>query len=200
MEKKGFALIEMLIVIAIIGILVGVGGISIKKQAESRAMLRVQNELGDFFRVAAKGSQETGKRYGINFDLVGENIEIYREENEDGEWEDGGARRTIEELKLPKVLEYGIKWGTIYDQDFNSEIKSEGYLNKNFTMYIFTASLGSGIGDNEEVKYAISFSFDDHIKYLHVREYLPVGVITSKKILDEGMSPSENPNLKLIRD
>ena len=198
MKRRGFTIIELLIVIALIGILVGIGSVSIKKQAESRAMLRVQNEVGDFFRIAAKRSLETGKRYGVDFDLVGKKIEIYRDEGTDGEWEDDGARRTIEKLELPKVLEYGIKDSGSYPSEFNTNITSSGNISDNFTLYIVTSNSNSGIQGEEEVKYAISFyKGDTHVNYLHIREYI---VTTSFKVSEINDSPSDNDDLELIKD
>jgi len=188
MRKRGVTLIELLIVVALIGILAGVGGISIKKQAESRAMLRVKNEIGDFFRVTAKRSQETGKKYAVNFDLAGKKIEISRN------------GKITDSLVLPNTFKYGIKWGLNFEQSFDCEMESRGFLDKSFTIYVFKGTSGSGIGNDDEVKYAISFGFDDHIKYLHVREYLPVGTVTSKDIMDRDKSPGENPDLKSIKD
>ena len=188
MKKRGFTLIEILIVIALIGILAGIGGVSIKKQAESKAMLRVQNEIGDFFRVAAKRSLETGKKYDVKFKLDQKIIELSR----------NGQVTDI--LDLPNTFEYGIKWGS-YKQTFNSTMKSQGYLSLNFTMYIFKSNSSIDIQATQEVKYAISFDKDDHIKYLYVREYIPIGIVTSQNIITQDKSPSENTeNLKLIRD
>ena len=183
-----------------------VGSLSIKKQAESRDMLRVTNEIGDFFRVAAKKSFETGKKYRVHFDLVGKEIEIFREEEKDkngvgnGNWKDGGIKIPIEKLELPNTFEYGIKWGS-FKQTFNSTMKSQGCLSRKFTMYIFKSNSSLGIQSEQKVKYAISFSKVDHIKYLYVREYIPIRIITSENIITLNKSPSENiENLKLIRD
>lgn len=185
MKKRGFTIIELLIVIALIGTLIGIGSFSIKKQAESRGMLRVRNEVGDFFRVAAKRSQETGKKYIINFDLAGKKIEITR----NGEVTDS--------LELPNVFEYGIKWGTGFQQTFSSEMESHGFLDKNFTLYITKSNSQSGIQGEEEVKYAVSFNLDDHIKYLHVREYIPTETLKASEI---NSSPSGNLKFKLIKN
>ncbi|UUV18456.1 prepilin-type N-terminal cleavage/methylation domain-containing protein [Fusobacteria bacterium ZRK30] len=198
MKKRGFTIIELLIVIALIGILIGIGSFSIKKQAESRGMLRVQNEIGDFFRVAAKRSLETGKKYGVDFDLVGKKIEFYREEDENGKWKDDGTRRTIEILKLPNVFEYGIKNSGTYPTEFKTNITSSGNIGNNFTLYITKSNSNSGIQGVEEVKYAISFyNGDTHVKYLHIKEYI---VTTSFKVNEINTSPSANSNLEVIKN
>ncbi|HAS79534.1 MAG TPA: hypothetical protein DCR90_01330 [Fusobacteriaceae bacterium] len=178
----------MLIVIAIIGVLINVGSLSIKKQAESRDMLRVKNEIGDFFRTAAKRSLEIGKKYTVKFKLDKKIIEIYRNE----------SSHNI--LELPNTFEYGIKWGS-FKQTFNCTMKSQGCLSREFTMYIFDSNSIAGIQSTQEVKYAISFSRADHVKYLYVREYIPIGVVTSEDIITLHKSPSENiENLKLVKD
>jgi len=177
----------MLIVIAIIGILVNFGSLSIKKQTESRDMLRLQNEIGDFFRVAAKRSFEIGKKYTVKFKLDKKIIEIYRN------------KKTTNTLDLPNTFEYGIKWGS-FKQTFNCTMKSEGCLSREFTMYIFDSNSIVGIQSTQEVKYAISFSRVDHIKYLYVREYIPLGVVTSEDIITLNKSPSENTEIfKLVK-
>jgi len=188
MGRKGFALIEMLIVIAIIGILVGIGGISIKKQAESRTMLRVENEIGDFFRVAAKRSQETGKKYAVHFDLVGKKIEIYREEEEEsgvanGKWKDGGIKVPIEKLDLPNIFEYEKISGTSVDQDFISKITSTGNMSSTITLYVFKSNFQLGIQGDEIAKYSIRLLTNDkHVKFLHVKEYAPKTKIKRSEI------------------
>ena len=187
MKKKGFTIIEMLITIALIGILIGVGSLSIKKQAESNAMLRVENEIGDFFRVAAKRSLETGKKYGVDFNLAEKNIEIYRRENSDGEWDDSKSKSIIEELELPNVFEYGIKNETTYTTSFT--ITSDGNINEIFTFYIFK--------DIDEVKYIINFDLDDYINYLHVREYIPIDSATTGAI---SVTSGAISGFKLIRE
>lgn len=183
MKRRGFTIIELLIVVAIIGILVGIGGVSIKKQAESRAMLKVKNEIGDFFRVAAKRSQETGKRYGVDFDLAGKKIEIYREEDENGKWKSGGTRRTIEKLELSNVFEYEKISETLREQNFSRNITSTGNLSAGLTLYVFKSNSETGIQGEEVAKYAITFkTTDKHVKFLHVKELLPRSEIKENEI------------------
>jgi prepilin-type N-terminal cleavage/methylation domain-containing protein len=174
MKKRGFTIIELLIVVALIGILVGIGGVSIKKQAESKAMLRVQNEIGDFFRIAAKRSQETGKKYAVEFKLDENLIEVSRV-------------GFLEELKLPNMFDYSIKPPLT---DGKATLTTTGNISDNFTLYI---------SNSKEIKHAINFNKDDsHIKYLHIREYSP----TNNSISISAMTPTPSAilNLKLIRD
>ena len=187
MKKRGFTIIELLIVVAIIGILVGIGGVSIKRQAESRAMLRIKNEIGDFFRVAAKRSWETGKRYDINFNLVEKIITISRNGN------------LIEKLDLPNIFEYTIKDSGSYGSEFTSGFTSTGNISSdNFTFYVAKSNSNIGIQEDEEVIYAITFyKGDNHVNYLHVKEYIATSPF---KISDINNSPSGNNKLKLIRD
>ena len=174
MEKKGFTLIELMIVVALIGILVGIGGVSIKKQAESKAMLRVQNEIGDFFRIAAKRSQETGKIYEVQFDLDNKIIKISRTD-------------FSEELKLPNIFKYSIIPSLTHDK---ATLTTTGNISDNFTLYI---------SNSKEIKHAINFNKDDsHIKYLHIREYSPTN--NSVPISAMTATPSAISNLELIRE
>jgi len=189
MKKRGFTIIELLIVLALIGILVGIGGVSIKKQAESRAMLRVRNEIGDFFRVAAKRSQETGKKYAVKFKSDEKIIEIFR----------GG--NVTDTLKLPNFFEYeiflienNIETGTVTSvekkQDVELTLTSRGNIKslntlatdvngkftgeENFDIYIFKSDSKANIGGNEIAKYAIRLlTTDEHVDFLHVEEYVP---------------------------
>lgn len=173
MEKKGFTLIELMIVVALIGILVSIGGVSIKKQAESKAMLRVQNEIGDFFRIAAKRSQETGKIYNVDFKLDENLIEISR-------------TGVLEELKLPNIFEYSIIPSLANNK---ATLTTTGNISNNFTLYI---------SNSKEIKHAINFNKDDsHIKYLHIREYSPTNSVPISAMT---ATPSAISNLELIRE
>lgn len=175
MKKRGFTIIELLIVVALIGILVGIGGVSIKKQAESKAMLRVQNEIGDFFRVAAKRSQETGKKYAVDFDLVNKIIKITRNGN------------PTDTLELPNVFKYSIIPALTTGKP---TLTTTGNISDNFTLYI---------SNSKEIKHAINFDKDDsHIKYLHIREYSPTN--NSIPISEMTATPSAISGFKLIRD
>ncbi|MCS5421611.1 MULTISPECIES: prepilin-type N-terminal cleavage/methylation domain-containing protein [Psychrilyobacter] len=189
MRRRGFTLIELLIVVGLIGILVGIGGISIKKQAESRAMLRVQNEVGDFFRVAAKRSQETGKRYAVKFKLDEKFIEISR----NGE--------VTDILKLPNTFEYAkISSGSV-DQDFTSNMTSTGNMSGIITLYVFKGNSQSGIQGEEIAKYAIRLlTTDAHVKFLHVKEYVPKSEIKESEIEDGSKDASETAYWKTIKN
>jgi prepilin-type N-terminal cleavage/methylation domain-containing protein len=188
MKKRGFTLLELLIVITIMGILVGYGGMSIRKQARARAMLRVRNEIGDFFRVAAKRSLETGKRYSVTFKLEEKIIEIER---------NGHITDT---LKLPRILEYGIKdtSGT-YPSEFSTELSTKGNISgNNFTLYVTRSNLSKSIDGDEEVLFAVTFyKGDNHIDYLHIREYI---TISEFKLSEITSPPSSNSKMKLIKD
>ncbi len=188
MKKRGFTLLELLIVITIIGILVGYGGMSIRRQARTRAMLRVKNEIGDFFRVAAKRSLENGKRYSIDFKLQDKIIEISR---------NGTITDTLE---LPKILEYGIKnTAGNYPPVFSTEFTTKGNISgNNFTLYVTRSNLSKGIDEEEEVLYAVTFyKGDNHIDYLHIREYI---TISEFKLNEITSPPSSNSKMKLIKN
>jgi len=206
MKKRGFTIIELLIVLALIGVLVGIGGVSIKKQAESRGMLRVGNEIGDFFRVAAKRSQETGKKYAVHFDLVGKKIEIYREEEEEsgvanGKWKDGGIKVLIEELELPNVFEYEKISGSSVDQDFISKITSTGNMSGTITLYVFKSNSQLEIQGDEIAKYAIRLlTTDKHVKFLHVKEYTPKTKIKRSEIKGGTRGASNTSDWKITKE
>ena len=171
MKEKGFTLIELLIVVAILGILVGIGGVSIKKQSESKDMFKVQNEIGDFFRVAAKRSLETGKTYTINFKLDENLIEVSR-----GDFS--------EELKLPNAFEYSIVPALTAGK---TTLTSTGNISDNFTLYI---------SNSKEIKHAINFEKDDsHVKYLHIKEYSPINSVPIS-----AMTATPSAILTLIRE
>ena len=188
MKKKAFSIIELLIVVAILGILVGIGGVSIKRQAKSNAMIRIKNELGDFFRVASKRSKETRKKYLVEFKLDENIIKISNE------------GKPIENIELPNFFEYGVMWKSKYIQNFTVELENYGNLDKNFSLYIFERNNTEEITGNEKLEYVVSFSSDRGIKYLHVREYIPITEINSSQIIKDKKSPSANKNLKLLKD
>ena len=200
MKKRGFTLIELLIVIGIIGILVGIGTMSIKKQTESRGMLIVTNEIGDFFRVAAKRSLEIGEKYSVDFDFEEKNIEIYRMEDSDGEWDDSGTRTTIEELELPTIFEYERISGSTGTQVFTNGITATGNMSSTTTIYVFESNSEDGIQDDQIAKYAVRLlTTDKHIKFLHVKEYSPKSEVQSSEIKDGTKGASKTTYWENIR-
>lgn len=197
MKKKGFTIVELLVIMAVLGVILGFGGISIRKQRKNNAILRVRNELGEFFRVTAKRALETGRRQGIDFDLENKKIEIYRVEDSNGVWKVGGTRHIIRTLNLPKDLEYIKKKsdGT-YVADFDNYITSWGNISRGMTIYVTEKNTTPEIDGSEEIRHAVSLSQTSHIKYLSVREYTPITTLT----IDEAVAPSSMPEeLKRIR-
>ena len=187
MKSKGFTIIELLIVVALIGILVSVGGVSIKKQAESRAMLKIQNEFGDFFRVAAKRSLETGKKYSIHFDLTGKEITISR----NGEITDT--------LELPNIFEYEKISASSVSQDITKTLTTNGNMSGGFTLYVFKAN--SETKNDWIAKYAIRFTTTDtHVKFLHVKEYVPISEVKREKITSDSRSVSNTTYWNIIKE
>ncbi|MGB6127375.1 MAG: prepilin-type N-terminal cleavage/methylation domain-containing protein [Psychrilyobacter sp.] len=206
MKKRGFTIIELLIVLALIGILVGIGGVSIKKQAESRAMIKVTNEIGDFFRIAAKRSRETGEKYTVHFNLVEKKIEIYREEEEEngvanGKWKDGGIKVPIERLDLPNIFEYEKISESSFDQDFTSKITSTGNMSGTITLYVFKSNSQLGIQGDEIAKYSIRLlTTDKHVKFLHVKEYTPKTKIKRSEIEGGTRGASNTSDWEITRE
>lgn len=187
MKLKGFTIIELLIVVALIGILVSVGGVSLKKQAESRAMLKIQNEFGDFFRVAAKRSFETGKKYSIHFDLTGKKIIISRN------------GKITDTLELPGIFEYEKIAGSSVSQDITTTLTTNGNMSGSFTLYVFKSN--SEVKANWIAKYAIKFTTNDtHVKFLHVKEYVPKSEVTREKITNGSKSVSKTNYWNIIKE
>ncbi len=175
-KKKAFTLIELLIVIGIMSILFFTGGVSIKRHRESTAMLRIKNEVGDFFRLEAKRAKESRKRYEIDFELEKKRILIKQNE------------LVINRLELPSTFEYMKISKGKREQTLKRDITSTGNINMSLTLYVFQSNFNKGIQGDELAKYAIVLkNNDEHVRYLHVKERIPKLKIRAKEI-----KPSEN--------
>lgn len=153
-KKRGFTLVEMMVVVAIIAILVGMGMLAMNKRYEKNEFIRMKTQIPEFFRAVAEKSFEEGKSYNIQMTLPSK-LEIY-----DSSSSPAALKET---LKLSDKFTYITSTS---DSAFHTTVK--GNLNKNFSIYIFN--------DDEDPLYKIAFYISrPYVDYLQVNTYKPDG-------------------------
>jgi prepilin-type N-terminal cleavage/methylation domain-containing protein len=151
-KKRGFTLLELMMVVAIIGVLVGTAMIAANKRHEKNEFMRMKTQIPEFFRAIAEKSFEEGKGYDIQISLPSK-IEVY-----DTSTSPAGI---LDTLKLSEILVYEKSTS---DSAFNTTEK--GNLNKGFTIYIFNK--------DEEPLYRIAmYTTRPFVDYLQVNTYKP---------------------------
>lgn len=162
MNKKGFTLLEMMIVVAIISILSTVGMSSIRNRGQKNALISMTTQIPIFLENLRDESFETGKRYYLKFRL--DENKIYVLKNKTDELKD-----SIKELNLSK---YFIYEDNSENKQFSVETTQTGNFTKNFCLIIFDKK-------REKLLKRISIYIStSKINYAMINEYNPKTTIT----------------------
>ena len=163
MKKKGFTMIEVVIIVAIVGILAVFGTLRISGRAEKNAMITFKGKAPEFIRVTTQRAFEEGEDYTIDIDAGGKTI---KRKNSSGTLK--------EEIFLPEVLEYEIQSTSGDAISVKVDDRGQGYLvdgpnlidlNKN--IFVFNSK--------DKALYKMRVFSDTPIMYLRVETSLPIG-------------------------
>lgn len=104
--KRGFSLIELVVVIALIAILVSTSSVGIRKIQEKRMVERAKTEVAEMMSVYTNRSYHEGEMYRLQVDGAAKVMEAYDS--------DGVLAGRVE---LPDKLEYNISGDGVTTQD-----------------------------------------------------------------------------------
>lgn len=122
LKKKGFSLLELIIVIAIMTILSGSTFISIKKSRSIKDLKVLKEEINLFVDNFSLIAGDKGERLDISFDFNKKLISVKKDGN------------IIDELDLPTSFEYEDSFGR---KLVERQITPKGNMNTSFSMYAF---------------------------------------------------------------
>lgn len=96
MNKKGFTLLELVVVIALVAILVSVGSLSARKTVEKRALEKAKSEVAETMRSYVERSYNEGSEYTIA--VASGSVVVF-----DG---DKDSTDEVKRIILPEMLNY----------------------------------------------------------------------------------------------
>ncbi len=158
MKKRGFSIVELVVIVAIIFLLGSFGTMKINGRADKNAMIKVKSTISEFVRVSAQKSFERGEEYRIVINILEKAV---RRKDSSGSVE--------EEIALPSVLSYKLGSGT--DTEYEIKIDDTGHgtlvgfggLNRN--LFVFNSS-GKAL-------YKINMRDNTALGYIIINSYLP---------------------------
>jgi type II secretory pathway pseudopilin PulG len=158
LKKKGFSIVEVVVIVAIIFLLGSFGTMKIKGRSEKNAMIKVKSTITEFIRVSAHKAFEKGEEYRIVINILDKAV---RRKDSDGSIE--------EEIVLPDVLSYKLGSGT--DTEYEIKIDDTGHgtlvgfggLNRN--LFVFSSS--------GEALYKINMRDNTALGYIIINSYVP---------------------------
>ena len=139
MKKKGFTLIELVIVVALVGILLSVASLSMKKTIEDRAVEEAKTKISETMRSYVERSYNEGREYTIA--IANGTLTVL-----DG---DKDSTDEVENIILPEMLKYIATMDGV-SIDNGVKISTDGENVEDAEEMIISISVG-----DEEPRYTI---------------------------------------------
>jgi prepilin-type N-terminal cleavage/methylation domain-containing protein len=99
-DRRGFTLVEAMLVMALIGILSGIGGVYLLSQLPNYRVNGATRQLVMDFRLAKTLAVETGDEAYVVFDVAQNAYRVVRDSNQNGSY-DAGSDLVLKTIRLP---------------------------------------------------------------------------------------------------
>ncbi len=149
--KKGYTLIEFVVVVAVAAIILSTASLSIERIKEGRALARARGRITDILSIYIDRSFNEGEIYEVTLDYVNKKIEVRDD-----------SANLIEEEDLPSILSYTTVESSAKVNSKVATTTVNGGMNS-FSVYIFD------IG--EDARYRISVYGMGKSAMAHVNVY-----------------------------
>ena len=170
--SKGFTMLEIMVVVAIMGILFGITIPVVGVRAEKNALDEMELKIPIFIRGYIDRSFETGIEYKFEINFEEQLIKIYNNEN-----------KKIDELKLNNRLSFaGADYNTA---TIERETTGTGNFGKGFTIFIFDKK------KNKLYTKITAYTVIKTIQFCKIRVYKPKD---SDFISDKNFNNAKNSN------
>ena len=123
MKNKGYTLFELMVVVALVAVLSGVGGVSLSKYNEQRDKAEVTEELHTYFEMMAMEAYTSHERIDVKFDFDN-NLILFEKKG-----------KIIKTVPLPKRYKYSVN-GT------NIHFTENGNISPMFTFEVMENNIG----------------------------------------------------------
>lgn len=123
-NKNGFSLLELMIVVAVIGVLMGFGAPKIAGRARDNSLIMMKVRISKFLGNASKRAEESAVSTDLIIDCNNYKIEL----------KDKESGNIINSLDLSKNLGYKLTGGQDYKE---TGLTARGTWSSTFTIYVF---------------------------------------------------------------
>lgn len=123
--KKGFTLIELVVVVALAAILISMASVSVSKVKEKRALEESKVKVIEVLGMYTDKAFHEAEEYKIEFDYSNKKIEIR-----------DSSGTLIKKEELPSQLKYTTVWGGVRLDSKTATAKASGW-STSFSIYIF---------------------------------------------------------------